>query len=153
MEDLLSLNSSTTKSIARMKRFDDLQEGTYIIKSFQLKETTFGLRVVVQIDNFYLALPPRFSDKINSEDQILELNSKKWTMVYGGKDAKEFNKLIIDFKPLKDGKHLNQTTDEDDDDDVDDDSAEENNTRAASAAKKKREKAGGSGFAKKTKQH
>lgn len=152
MEDLLSLNSSATKSNARMKRFDDLQVGTYIVKSFQLKETTFGLRVVVEIDNFYLTLPPRFSDKMNSEEQILELNAKKWTMVYGGKNASEFNKLIIDFKPLKDSKRLNQTNDEEDDDE-DGDSAEENDTKVVVPAKKKREIAGGSGLVKKAKQH
>lgn len=101
MEDLLSLNSSTAKKEARVKKFDHLQIGEYIVKSFKLKETTFGLRVFVEIDDFYLCLPPRFSDKINSSEQIDELNGKKFKMVYGGKNVDEFNKLIIDFKPVR----------------------------------------------------
>lgn len=100
MEDLLSLNSSVAKKVSRIKRFDDLAVGTYIVKSFKMKNTMYGLRVLVEIDNFHLSLPPRFSDKINSEEQIEELNVKKWKMVYGGKDAEEFNKLILDFIPI-----------------------------------------------------
>lgn len=103
MEDLLSLNSSVVKVEPKIKRFDDLENGEYVVKLFKLKETPFGLRVLVQINNFYLSLPPRFSDKINSVDQIAELNTKKFKMVYGGKNAEEFNKLILDFVPLKDG--------------------------------------------------
>lgn len=100
MEDLLSLNSSTTKKEARVKKFDNLKIGEYVVKSFKLKDTTFGLRVFVEIDDFYLSLPPRFSDKINSSEQIVELNGKKFKMIYGGKDLEEFNKLIIDFVQL-----------------------------------------------------
>lgn len=101
MEDLLSLNSSTTKKEAKVKKFDNLNLGEYVVKSFKLKETNFGLRVFVEVDNFYLTLPPRFSDKINSAEQIAELNEKKFKMIYGGKDVDEFNKLIIDFVQLK----------------------------------------------------
>lgn len=100
MEELLSLNSSVAKKVSRNKRFDDLAVGTYIVKSFKTKNTMYGLRVLVEIDDFHLSLPPRFSDKINSEEQIEELNAKKWKMIYGGKDVAEFNKLILDFKPI-----------------------------------------------------
>lgn len=102
MEDLLNLNSSATKAVAKSKRFDDLKIGEYLVKTFKLKEFPFGLRLLVEIDNFYLILPPRFSDKINSEQQLAEINAKKFKMVYGGKDPGEFNKLIIDFVLLSD---------------------------------------------------
>lgn len=101
MEDLLSLNYSSAKKETKIKKFDSLENGEYTVKSFKLKDTNFGLRVFAEIDNFYLSLPPRFSDKINSEEQIAEINSKKWKMTYGGKDAAEFNKLIIDFKQME----------------------------------------------------
>lgn len=101
MEELLSLNYSSAKKSVKIKKFDSLQHGAYTVKTFKLKDTNFGLRVFVEIENFYLSLPQRFSDKINSEEQIAELNSKKWKMIYGGKDAAEFNKLIIDFKQVE----------------------------------------------------
>lgn len=97
MEALLSLNSTNSIKESRVKKFDSLEIGEYIVKSFKLKETNFGLRVYVEIDNFYLSLPPRFSDKINSAEQIDEINEKKFKMIYGGKNPEEFNKLIIDF--------------------------------------------------------
>lgn len=113
MEDLLSLNSSATKKSVKIKRFDDLENGEYIVKSFKLKDTPYGLRVHVEIDNFYLSLPPRFSDKINSVEQIAQLNAKKFKMIYGGKNAEEFNRLIIDFLPLKDDGADAQNNEED----------------------------------------
>lgn len=112
MEELLSLNSSVAKTVAKIKRFDDLENGEYIVKSFNLKDTPYGLRVFVEVENFYLTLPPRFSDKINSAEQIAELNAKHFKMVYGGKNAAEFNRLIIDFVELKDVEE--RETDEDD---------------------------------------
>lgn len=94
------------------------------VKSFKLKNTPYGLRLHVQVDNFYLSLPPRFSDKINSDEQLAELNSNKLKMIYGGKNAEEFNMLIIDFVPLTDvGTAAGSTNEEgsvDDDDDFED---------------------------------
>lgn len=101
MEDLLSLNSSNSVNQARVKKFDSLEVGEYIVKSFKLKETNFGLRVYVEIDDFYLSLPPRFSDKINSAEQIDDINDKKFKMIYKGKNPEEFNKLMIDFELVK----------------------------------------------------
>lgn len=117
MEDLINLNASN-KSGEKIKKFDDLAKGVYLVKSFKLKETTFGLRLYVQIDDFYLILPPRYTDKINSADQLKELNGGKFKMIYGGKNKDEFNKLMIDFQPLKEDENttVDSASDEDDED-------------------------------------
>lgn len=136
MEDLLSLNSSVAKITPKIKRFDDLENGEYVVKSFKLKETPFGLRVFVEINNFYLSLPPRFSDKINSVDQIAELNVKKFKMVYGGKNAEEFNKLILDFVPLKDGDGVGNQNNEDDSEEEEDAQPRRKRSYGQSSSKK-----------------
>lgn len=87
------------------------------MKSFKLKDTQFGLRVYVEIDDFYLVLPARFSDKINSAEQLAEINENKVKMIYNGKNKDEFNKLMIDFVQLKeDAAKPNQNDDESEDD-------------------------------------
>lgn len=138
MEELLSLNSSAAKTVARIKKFDDLENGEYIVKSFKLKDTPYGLRVLVEVDNFYLTLPPRFSDKINSAEQIAELNAKNFKMVYGGKNAEEFNRLIIDFVALKDVK--GRETDEDDSAAEESDAAKRKTKRKSTPTSSKKSK-------------
>lgn len=117
MEDLLSLNVSNKKSAGKIKKFDDLSIGEYFVKSFKLKETQFGLRVYVEIDDFYLVLPARFSDKVNSVEQLEEINENKFKMIYKGKNKDEYNKLMIDFVPLKDQDAIDgvESTSENDD--------------------------------------
>lgn len=92
----------------KIKKFDNLSTGEYMVKSFKLKETQFGLRVYVEVDDFYLVLPARFFDKINSVQQLDELNENKFKMVYNGKNKDEFNKLMIDFIPLMDDATNNE---------------------------------------------
>lgn len=115
MEDLINLNTSN-KSGEKIKKFDDLTQGTYLVKSFKLKDTTFGLRLYVQIDDFYLVLPPRYTDKINSDEQLQELNGGKFKMIYHGKNKDEYNKLMIDFKPLKEVPNITTDSGSDEDD-------------------------------------
>lgn len=117
MEDLLSLNTSNQKTANHeaVKKFDNLVIGDYLVKSFQLKDTKFGLRVFVEIDDFYLILPARFSDKINSKEQLEELNDQKWKMEYRGKNKDEFGKLMIDFKLLNDESAADDTSSDGDD--------------------------------------
>lgn len=123
MEDLLSLNSSNKSVDGKIRKFDNLPIGEYLVKSFSLKENQFGIRVYVEIDDFYLVLPARFSDKINSAEQLEELNENKFKMVYNGKNKNEFNKLMMDFVPLKDvaenpnAFNVEENASEEDDDD------------------------------------
>lgn len=100
MDALLSLNSSAQIREAYYKKFSDLPTGSYTVKRFHLKETNFGLRLLVEIEDFYLTLPQRFSEKINTQEQVKEINRGKWRLAYGGKDIANYNKLKIDFNTI-----------------------------------------------------
>lgn len=101
MDLLLSLNASAIKREPSFKKFSDLPYGSYTVKKFVLKDTNFGLRLLVLVDDFYLTLPQRFSDKISKAGQVEELNQRKFRLVYGGKDQQNFNMLKIDFNVVE----------------------------------------------------
>lgn len=81
-----------------------------------MRDTTYGRKLTVDIDDFYVTLPPRFSDKINTADQIAELNKQKFRMEYAGKSVDEHNMLKIDFR--KESYYNDAQTFGDTDDDV-----------------------------------
>lgn len=137
MEDLLSLNASSKSIDGKIKKFDNLSIGEYFVKSFKLKETQFGLRVYVEIDDFYLVLPARFSDKINSTEQLEELNENKFKMVYKGKNKDEFNKLMIDFVQLKDAAVADNSNAPNDEENVSEDDDDEEFDRKRRSTKRK----------------
>lgn len=109
MEDLLSLNDSNKRDESKTVKFDNLKVGEYFVKSFSLKENQYGLQVYVEIADFFIILPKRFSDKINSSEQIDELNLKKFKMTYHGKNVKEGNRVMLDFKPLGERELLDES--------------------------------------------
>lgn len=118
MEDLLGLNESNKRVDSNVKKFDNLKVGEYFVKSFSLKENQYGLQVYVEIDDFFIILPKRFSDKINSHEQIEELNSKKFKVVYHGKNAKEGNRVMLDFTPLDEQSEMVDGSELDSDEDA-----------------------------------
>lgn len=139
MEDLLNLNASRTQIHERARKFDELAIGEYLVKSFKLKETTFGLRLHVLFEDFFIILPERYADKINSEEQITELNNLKWKMVYNGKNKQQGNRLMLDFEKLgnsdkKPGAAVNTSHAED--------STSEEEEREPEVKKRKHQKSG-----------
>lgn len=115
MEELMSLNASNQVPESKLKKFDNLAPGEYLVKTFSLKKTVFGLRLCAEIDDFYLNLPPRYTDKVNSDEQLDDINSKQWKMVYSGKNRDQGNKLMIDFEPVIPDPQDSTNDDEDDD--------------------------------------
>lgn len=111
MEDLLSFNESN-RSKDIVKKFDDLAIGEYIPKLFKLADTNYGLKIYVSIDDFWIMLPTRYSDKINSDEQIRELNNTKFKMIYSGKDQNQGNRVMLKFKPLDDDEDGSSDDDE-----------------------------------------
>lgn len=83
-----------------IQSFDRLPIGTYTVRAFKLKDTKFGKRVFVDIDDFCVVLPPRFSENIHTQDQIVDLNKVKMRMIYKGKDEKKNNLVCVKFKKL-----------------------------------------------------
>lgn len=92
------------------KNFDQLDIGEHKIKQFAIKDTQYGTRIQVTIEDFYVFLPARFSDKITSESEIDELNATPCIMIYKGKEK---NCIQLDFKLDTEEKASN----EDDNDD------------------------------------
>lgn len=101
MELLLSLNSSAVRKEVSYKKFADLPIGSYTVKKFALKQTNYGVRLFVYIEDFYLTLPQRYSDKINTEAHVQEMNRIGTKLIYGGKEPGEFGALKIDFKVVE----------------------------------------------------
>lgn len=93
-----------------IKKFDDLENGIYLVDSFSMKDTKFGKRIFVNIDDFCVVLPPRFMERINKQKQIDELNAGRYNMIYQGKDATKKNLLLLSFVEAPD-----DAGDEDDD--------------------------------------
>lgn len=77
------------------RNFDQLTPGTYKIDKFALVETRFGLKLQAITDKFFIYLPSRFSNKINEQAQIDELNANRCLMIYKGKNE---NGVKLEFK-------------------------------------------------------
>lgn len=81
------------------RSFNDLVPGEYIIQHFTLMNTNFGKRVRIDMDDAYMYLPERFAMGLN-EAAIAELNASPKIMIFSGKDSKDRNRLILDFKTV-----------------------------------------------------
>ena len=78
------------------KNFDELVIGEHVVHEFVAVETKHGRRVRIQLDTHHMFLPPRFNETLD-DAALAELNSSPIVMVYGGKDASQKNRLILDF--------------------------------------------------------
>lgn len=78
--------------------FDQLTIGEHLVNQIEIGNTKEGNRLRVSLaDNTFLFLPQRFMNQMTPET-IKELNSHELLLVYGGKDPKCRNRLILDFK-------------------------------------------------------
>lgn len=136
MLSILKENAAASSSYIRMA---DLQPGRYKIDHFEFRDTQYGKRLVIEIDQGDLFLPKNMVKKINSESAIKKLNSERYDLVFEGKEK---NVLKFDFE-----KH--DATDDEGDDDTDTDTEEQqqvnksnkrktNNTRNAGVKKVKK---------------
>lgn len=98
--DLLTKACKPKERQENYKKFDDMSTGCYKVKKFELKETEYGPKLQVFIENFFVYLPPRFTELINSQQLIDELNSKNYVMEYAGKDKMNFNFLQLKFTEM-----------------------------------------------------
>lgn len=75
------------------KGFGALAKGKYIVESFSIKDSTHGMRVRADFDDFWVYLPVRFYESLGNEDTIKKLNEGiEWVMVYDGKDKNCMNR-------------------------------------------------------------
>lgn len=102
------LNLLKTANLGReYKSFKDLPVGSYVIKRFSLFETTYGVRVRIEINDWYMFLPERFTGFIRDEN-IADLNAATVVMTYSGKDMNNQSRLILDFDVIT----INEAADE-----------------------------------------
>lgn len=78
------------------KSFKELAQGEYIVNRFTHVDTKHGKRVRIDLEEFYMYLPERFTSL--TEADINSLNASQKIMVYSGKDASKQNRLILDFQ-------------------------------------------------------
>lgn len=105
---MLSILKESAAACTSYVRMADLQPGRYEITRFEIRETQYGKRLVIEINQGMMFLPEKMMKKINSESAIKKLNNDRYDLVFEGK---ENNVLKFDFE-----KHA-ATDDEDDDDD------------------------------------
>lgn len=79
------------------KNFEQLEVGEYAVEKFELVDTKFGCKLRVKTKDFYICLPDRFAEFINTEEQVNELNGNDTTMKFNGKDQKNKNKILLEF--------------------------------------------------------
>lgn len=79
------------------KNFNDLEKGEYEVKSFSIRQMSFGLCVCAYFEDFYVALPDRFMQQVGQRKKIEELNSEKYLMIFAGKIATRQNFVDVDF--------------------------------------------------------
>lgn len=84
------------------KSFKHLAVGDYVVKNFKVVKTTYGPRVRIEIDEFYMYLPERATEHLD-EKTIASLNSNPTIMSYMGKDPEVQNRLLLNFELAKIG--------------------------------------------------
>lgn len=82
------------------KSFNNLNAGSYYVQYFQRITTPSGERIRVDLVDFFVYLPQRFSYKLD-DDNLTELNTidKAVVMTYAGK--KSDGSPILDFDVVK----------------------------------------------------
>lgn len=82
---------------------------------FAFRDMSFGKKLTVEFDEFYVTLPNRFSDVINTDKDVAELNRERIEMIYKGKKEGKYGALILDFDKQQDGQRIPDYEDYNDD--------------------------------------
>lgn len=95
LEKLKAACAKKSQPAKPYKSFSALPPGEYAVYEFSKIETKHGQRIRITLRDSYMYLPERC---ILDDADIKELNSvPPRMMVYGGKEASEKNRLILDF--------------------------------------------------------
>lgn len=92
--------------VVPLKNFDQIQIGEYRVLRFSFVETRYGKRIKVETDHFNCFLPERFTKFVESDQDIVDLNTVPHMMIFHGKDITQKNRIILDFKPLSESQWL-----------------------------------------------
>lgn len=83
------------------KNFDELNVGSYPVEKFIILDTKNGKKLAVHLKDCLVFLPNRFNAYIN-EEQVDELNSQNYIMIYSGKVKTQRNRVKLSFDLMKD---------------------------------------------------
>lgn len=91
---------SACRVAVSFKSFNEIEIGAYNVTEFKFMDTRFGKKIVVVTEDFMAFLPDRFSKAITTDEEIAELNSEQTIMLYGGRDAKRMNRIMVEFQKV-----------------------------------------------------
>lgn len=96
MSGIANLKSSCVNK--PIQSFQNLTIGEHFVLNFQRVKTQFGKKIKIELTDSVMFLPERFQ---LSNEALENLNKSTVIMVYGGKDATNKNRLILDFNTLE----------------------------------------------------
>lgn len=82
------------------KSFKNLPKGDFVVHEFERVTTDHGERIRVELAEYIVYLPERFS-KALTEEVIVELNKSTVIMSFSGKDPEAGNRLLLDFDIIR----------------------------------------------------
>lgn len=98
MSSVFELLVQACAPVEKFKSMSDLSAGEYHIDAFRLINTKYGVSLAVVIARQIVFLPPRFSKKIQTQQQVDELNEANHIMTYEGMLKGEH---VIRFKEFR----------------------------------------------------
>lgn len=102
-EQFLQQFDDVSKGVSKYITLDTLQVGIpYEVKRFRLHDSVFGRCLVADLAvGFWLVLPKRIGDLVDTEEKLQWLNSKNYWMVFKGRNERLRNMPIIEFKTME----------------------------------------------------
>lgn len=99
---------TAAKASSAYRNFDNIAVGVYKVLKFEFVTSKYGKRVVVTTPEFKCFLPDRFSQSIQTDEAIAELNGSPCVMRFSGKDATRKDRVMVDFEaiPQQDGQEM-----------------------------------------------
>ena len=90
------------------KKLSEFAIGVYPITRFQFSRSNFGegrrLSIIIPITpktTTIVHLPDRFLHIVKTDEDIIEMNSKKYNLNYKGMDPQQRNKYLFNLEELK----------------------------------------------------
>lgn len=86
------------------KKFSQLQIGDYPVTKFRFIKSNYGLkrRLAVLMDGTpsadeitVICLPDRFTAALSTQEQVDDLNNKRYIMSYNGMDSSQHNRIDV----------------------------------------------------------
>lgn len=98
-------------------RMADLDPGRYPIQKFSIRDSKYGKRLVIEVDEGYIYLPEKMIKKFKTEAAVNKLNKERYDLVFNGKDE-HANRLDFTFEKHDSDEEDVEESDNESDDNV-----------------------------------